>query len=128
MEAEDADAVLLLGKVGDPGLFQTILGQEGLAVIVHPDNTTADMSVEQVRAIFSGEMVSWSELGGSQRPIEIIIEPEGSSTRSSLEALVLGGVEPAPSSRLAPDADTMAELVAASPGAIGWLPSSGGPG
>lgn len=124
LEAGEVDAALLLGRLDAQDLFEAVVGQESLAVIVNPDNFVGDMTVEQVRAVFSGRMADWSSLGGTALPIETIIESSGSPARMSMDTLLLGGLPPAPSSRLAPDADTLLDLVAAAPGAVGWLPSS----
>lgn len=124
LEAGEVDAALLLGRLDAQGLFQTVVGQESLALIVHPGNPIADMSVDQARAVLTGRIADWSLLGGPSQPIETIIESDGSPARMSMDALVLGGLEPAPSSRLAADSDTLLDLVAGTPSAVGWLPSS----
>ena len=46
------------------GLKETILAIDGIAIIVHTDNNIADLTVEQIAAIFKGEITNWSEAGG----------------------------------------------------------------
>ena len=38
------------------------IGIDGIAVIVAPANTTEDLSLEQIRQIFVGEIKTWAEL------------------------------------------------------------------
>ncbi len=45
------------------GLTPTVIAMDGIAVIVNLENTISGLSADQVRAIFMGELTSWSELG-----------------------------------------------------------------
>jgi phosphate transport system substrate-binding protein len=42
---------------------------DALAVIVHKDNPVEDISLEDLRRVYLGEIKNWKELGGSDRPI-----------------------------------------------------------
>ena len=42
-------------------LTPTVIAQDGIALIVNPGNPTANLSAEQARAIFIGELTVWSE-------------------------------------------------------------------
>ncbi len=44
---------------------------DALAVITHPDNPVNNLSLEQVKKIYSGKTTNWSEVGGSNAPIEL---------------------------------------------------------
>ena len=48
----------------------TIYG--GVAIIVHPDNPVRELTLEQLRGIFSGEITNWSDVGGTDGSIHII--------------------------------------------------------
>jgi phosphate transport system substrate-binding protein len=45
-------------------LDQQIIARDALAVVVHPSNAVAQLTLEQVQGIFSGKITSWAELGG----------------------------------------------------------------
>jgi len=66
------------------------IARDGLAIIVHPKNCVIDLSLEQVRKIYTREITNWSEVGGHDAPIHIIAREEGSGTRSAFEELVIG--------------------------------------
>ncbi len=43
-------------------LTPTVIALDGIAVILNNENTTANLTSEQIRAIFTGEILSWSEV------------------------------------------------------------------
>ena len=69
------------------GLKETILAIDGIAIIVHSDNTVADMTVDQISAIFKGEITNWSEVGGKDGEIVLIGREENSGTRDGFESI-----------------------------------------
>ena len=69
------------------GLKETILAIDGIAIIVHTDNTVADLTVEQIAAIFKGEVTNWSEVGGKNGEIVCIGREESSGTRDGFESI-----------------------------------------
>ncbi len=46
----------------EAGLTPTVIAQDGIAVIVNNDNGMTEMTSEQVKAIFTGEITTWEEL------------------------------------------------------------------
>ena len=63
------------------GLVGTILAYYGIAVIVSPMNTVEDLTVEQIAAIYTGEITNWSEVGGMDAQIVLIGRDASSGTR-----------------------------------------------
>jgi phosphate transport system substrate-binding protein len=94
---------------------------EALAVVVNPENPIAELSREQLYAVFSGQVASWSELGGPDRPIRLFTLPGG---REEMER-VMGLSETAgQSARFGAvleysDPYALGQAVGRSPGAIG---------
>ncbi len=43
-------------------LAPTVIAMDGIAVVVNPQNTIADLTTDQVRGIFTGEIINWSEV------------------------------------------------------------------
>ena len=70
------------------GLTETILCYDGIAVIVNPENTVEDLTLEQIAAIYTGEIKNWSEVGGADAEIVLIGREAGSGTRSGFEEIV----------------------------------------
>lgn len=69
------------------GLQETILAMDGIAIIVHTGNPVADLTVEQISAIFKGEITNWSEVGGKDGEIVCIGREESSGTRDGFESI-----------------------------------------
>ena len=68
------------------GLQETILAIDGIAIIVHTDNTVADLTIEQIASIFKGEVTNWSEVGGNDGEIVCMGREESSGTRDGFES------------------------------------------
>ena len=69
------------------GLKGTNLALDGIAIIVNADSAVADLTVEQIAQIFTGEIKNWSELGGADGEIACIGREGGSGTRDGFESI-----------------------------------------
>ena len=69
------------------GLVGTTVALDGIAVIVNPANKVADLTVEQIAQIFTGEITDWSQLGGEAGTISCIGREAGSGTRDGFESI-----------------------------------------
>ena len=69
------------------GLVGTEVALDGIAVIVNADSPVADLSVEQIAQIFTGEITDWSEVGGDAGEIACIGREANSGTRDGFEAI-----------------------------------------
>ncbi len=79
LSAEDA---------GD-NVTQTKIATDGIAIIVNPNNNVDDLTTEEIKAIFTGEITDWSEVGGEPGEINVITREDGSGTRDAITKLVL---------------------------------------
>lgn len=71
----------------ESGLKGTILAYDGIAIIVNHQNPVADLSLEKVAKIYTGEITNWSEVGGNNAEIVIIGREAGSGTRDGFESI-----------------------------------------
>ena len=103
----------------EQGMVATTLAYDGIAVIVNPENTVEDLTVEQIAAIYKGEVTNWSEVGGIDAEIVLIGREAGSGTRSGFEEIV--DVEDACQYRqeLTSTGDVIT-AVSQNPGAVGY--------
>ena len=46
----------------DSGIEQLVIAYDGIVVVAHPSNPVKDLTMEQVNAIFTGEVTNWSEV------------------------------------------------------------------
>ena len=70
------------------GLVESVLAYDGIAVIVNRENVVADLTIQQIAAIFTGDVTNWSELGGNDAEIVLIGREAGSGTRGGFEEIV----------------------------------------
>ena len=101
------------------GLTETILCYDGIAVIVNPENTVEDLTLEQIAAIYTGEIKNWSEVGGADAEIVLIGREAGSGTRSGFEEIVEVKDKCQYRQELSSTGDVIT-TVAQNPGAIGY--------
>ena len=75
------------------GAVENIVAKDGVAVVINPENTVADLTTEQIAAIYTGEITNWSELGGPDAEIAVLGRDSASGTRSAFEEIL--GIEDA---------------------------------
>ena len=96
----------------------------GMGPIVNAGVDIDDISTEQLKGIFTGEITDWSEVGGTAGTIAVINREAGSGTRATFEAAVLQGEEvPADFTPVAEvdSSGTVVEQVAATEGSISYV-------
>lgn len=69
------------------GLVGTVLAYDGIAVVVNPENPVLDLTLEQISAIYTGQITNWSEVGGADAEIVLIGREAGSGTRDGFESI-----------------------------------------
>ena len=74
-------------KDDETGVTQITVAKDGIAIIVNPNNPVADLSIEQIAQIFTGEITNWSELSGEDGQIVPIGREAGSGTRDGFESI-----------------------------------------
>lgn len=97
----------------------TVVAIDGIAVIVNPENPVADLTVEQIGAIYKGEITNWSEVGGDDLPIVLIGREAASGTRDGFESITDTEDLCKYSQELTSTGDVV-QTVAGNPNAIGY--------
>jgi phosphate transport system substrate-binding protein len=65
------------------GLIENVVALDGIAVVLHPNNPVNDLTVEQVKKIYMGEITNWSEVGGADKDIIVFNREAASGTRGA---------------------------------------------
>ena len=60
--------------------IEYVIARDAIAVIVHPENPIAQLTIGQISAIYTGEITNWSQLGGEDRPIVRLSRETNSGT------------------------------------------------
>ena len=105
----------------EKGLWAVEIAKDGLAVIVNPKNPVSDLTLEQIRNIYTAEISNWGELGGPEAKIHIIAREAGSGTRSAFEDLVMSGYEINPKAIVQNSNGAVRQLVSGDPNSIGFI-------
>src|SRR5665811_271642 len=74
-----------------PTLEPVAIAVDGIAIIVSPKNTVSNLTMNQTRDIFTGNITNWNQLGGSDAKINVVNREEGSGTRDGVQKIVLKG-------------------------------------
>ena len=72
-------------------LASTNIGLAGTGVIVNTANPVKDLTKEQVRQVFAGQITNWKQIGGDDLDIKVFIREANAATRSSFESYFFGG-------------------------------------
>jgi len=66
----------------------TTIALDGIAIIVNNTSKVEDLTVDQLKQMFTGEITNWSEVGGDDGEIVLIGREAGSGTRDGFESIV----------------------------------------
>jgi phosphate transport system substrate-binding protein len=105
-------------------LWAAPIGQDGIAVIVHPDNDLSALTTTQLRDIYQGWTNRWSDLGGKLGDIVVISREAGSGTRAEFESLVMGSRRTTSNAQIAPSSAAVLQSVARERNGIGYVSMS----
>ena len=102
-------------------LKEFVVGKDGIALVGHPSNTVADLSLEQVKAIYQGTITNWKEVGGADLEIVLIGRDSSSGTREFFTEFVLDKEDAAKEMQELNSNGAVAQAVSITPGAIGYV-------
>ena len=69
------------------GLKETTLALDGIAIIVNPQNSVSNLSLDDITRIYTGEVTNWKDVGGSDGEIVLIGREASSGTRDGFESI-----------------------------------------
>ena len=98
-----------------------IIAMDGIAHIVHPSNTLAGLTREQIKKIYTSRVANWKEIGGPDLRIVVISRDSASGTFEAFSELVLDKKKVRPDAIMQASNQGIASIVARTPGAIGYV-------
>ncbi|MBM6721769.1 phosphate ABC transporter substrate-binding protein [Pseudoflavonifractor phocaeensis] len=74
-------------KDGESGVKPITVAKDGIAIVVNPQNPVANLTVEQIAQLATGEITNWSEVGGNDGQVVFMGREAGSGTRDGFESI-----------------------------------------
>jgi len=96
------------------------VAKDGLSIYVHTTNPVKEITLDQLRRIYLGEIVSWKELGGPQAPITVYGRENSSGTYVYFKDNVLKGRDFAPRVQTLPGTAAVVNAVSKDKNGIGY--------
>lgn len=99
----------------------TVVAKDGIAVIVHGNNSITKLNIQQLKDIYTGKIENWKKLGGPSIPIVVVSRDVSSGTFEVFKELVLKGGKVKGGALMLSSNKAVSTTVADTPGAIGYV-------
>lgn len=96
------------------------VAKDALSVYVHPRNPVKDLTLKQLKEIFSGEIHNWNSVGGNDEQIKVFIRPQSSGTQLYFREHILEGAEYGTNAIPIPTTAAIVDSVLNNPNGIGY--------
>ena len=117
MKTEELDAAK--EKKRDP--IQHTVAYDGIAVVVHPSNPVKNLSKDQLRDIYTGEIKNWKALGGPDLKIVVISRDTNSGTYETFQEKVTKSERVTDRAEYVGSNGAVRQRVQSTPAAIGYV-------
>jgi len=97
-----------------------IVAWDGIVPIVHPSNPVKNLTIAQLKDIYTGKVTDWKEVGGKKGSIVILSRDNTSGTHEVWAEIVLNHEPVVASAQLRGSSEAVLESVASDPNAIGY--------
>lgn len=115
------DMAIRIGEESLPASSAYQVGNDEIVVILNPENSLAELTVQEVSDLFSGEIQDWQELGGSTAAVQAWVFSSGDEVQSLFEGTTLSGLPVTSKARLATSPEAMFTAISEDVNAVGIL-------
>lgn len=98
-----------------------VVGIDALVPVVHTSNPVDNLSIEQLKKIYMGEITNWKDVGGEDRRIVVVSRDTSSGTYETWAEIVLHKERVFPGALLQASNGAVVQAVAKNPNAIGYI-------
>lgn len=102
-------------------IHEIVGGRDGIALVVNHDNPVDQLSMDDIKAIYTGEIINWSELGGKDVAIGLYSRDTSSGTYVFFRDFVLKENDFSDDANLMPSTQAIVEGVIQDSGGIGYV-------
>ena len=85
--AKPSDDQVQYGLDNGVELELTPIGREAFVFLVNKENPVNNLTMEQLKDIYTGKITNWKDVGGANRPINVVQRNQGSGSQTTLEKL-----------------------------------------
>src|SRR4030095_4086887 len=97
------------------------IAYDGIAIVINPDNPVKEVTLEQLKKIYTGAYTNWKELGGPDQPITALSRESNSGTYVFFQEHVLNKENYAPTVKLMPASSSIVQSVTSDKWSIGYV-------
>ncbi|MFP4369704.1 MAG: phosphate ABC transporter substrate-binding protein [Candidatus Kapaibacterium sp.] len=97
-----------------------LIAKDALSVYLNPENPVKDLSMEELKRIFTCDITNWNEAGGDKAPVEVITRSPNSGTHLYFKQHILEGEEYCEKASIAYSTQNVIELVSMNKYAAGY--------
>src|SRR5512145_899923 len=116
---KDDEKGTLRKRFNTPG-HETVVAKDGIAIYVNESNPIAELTVEQLRTIYQGDVANWKQVGGPDAPIVLYSRENSSGTYVFFKEHVLGNEDFAAEAQTLPGTAAVVNAVAKERNGIGY--------
>ena len=92
--AKPSDEQVQYGLSKGVELELTPIGREAFVFLVNKNNPVNGLTMDQLKDIYSGKITNWKDVGGANRPINVVQRNQGSGSQTTLEKLFGKDIKP----------------------------------
>lgn len=97
-----------------------LVAKDALSVYVNPNNPVKDLTLKQLKEIFTGAIENWHNVAGNDEPIKVLIRPPSSGTHLYFREHILEGEPYSENAVSVPTTAAIVDSVLNNPNAIGY--------
>ncbi|MDD3984687.1 MAG: phosphate ABC transporter substrate-binding protein [Methanobacterium sp.] len=110
-----------LSKDEKNGLTEYIVGRDGIIIIVNNNNPITNLTSEQIRSLFSGEIENWNQINGSDMGVHVVVRESGSGTLQSFQDIIMIHTKIRKDAIVQSSTESVKQAIKQDPGAIGFI-------
>jgi len=99
---------------------EVVVARDGIAIVVNPENPVKDLTMDQLKKIFTGAYTNWKQLGGPDKEILVLSRESNSGTYVFFQEHVLKKEDFAQSVRLMTSTSAIIQSASSDLGVIGY--------
>lgn len=100
---------------------ETVIGWDGIVVVINKNNSFDSLSIEQLKKIYTGEITNWKELGGKNEEMKVLVRDSSSGTYAFFKEHVLDDEAYTSTAISEPNTEAIVKDVATDSAAIGYI-------